>query len=45
MKKVIYLKTGKEMWFFGMDEGKYCIGLSAHSTILVTKDQIRFVDD
>jgi len=45
MKKVKYLKTGAIMWFFGMDDGKYCIGLAAHATILVTRDQIEFIDE
>jgi len=45
MRKVKYLKSGIIMWFYGMDEGKYCIGLTAHATILVTKEAIEFIDD
>ena len=45
MKKWIKWKhNGKEMWCFGEEEGKYCIGLDAHATILVDKDDVIFLE-
>lgn len=45
MKKwVKYKENGKEMWCFGEQEDKYCIGLDERVTILVQKDQVIFLD-
>tara|TARA_R110000772_G_scaffold157229_3_gene268461 strand:- start:51 stop:188 length:138 start_codon:yes stop_codon:yes gene_type:complete len=43
-KRIKWKHNGKEMWCFGEEEGKYCIGLDADATILVDKDDVIFLE-
>lgn len=43
-KRIKWKHNGKEMWCFGEQEGKYRIGLHAHATILVDKDDVIFLE-